>query len=155
MMSKTVAASELTIFWKGEEMSGFPCYAIEVDVPEANLVFPQDLWPNGTEVKGTVLRGDWWRVFLFDVKIVVWPENWLRVIEQTLTSLVQQGSKISWVGLGDLFAEPPDLFDPASMEQGVLVALSSRTGFLSHPHPDGTIDPLTNDDLLTLRSIVM
>ncbi len=142
----------LTVFWDGEESAGLTFY---VDCPRSNIVDPTLSiieWSSGTEVRKSRLLGESWSVYVFDVKVHVWPKNWLHSVERTLADLTRQTNSVAWCGLEGCFSDPPDLLDPAVMREGVYAAYSVRTGFYCHTDIDREFESLTHDELLALRA---
>ncbi|HVX46630.1 MAG TPA: hypothetical protein VHC49_22245 [Mycobacteriales bacterium] len=49
------------------------------------------------------------------------------------------------------FCDPPDLFSPECMSEGILAALTSAGEFVGSVDPDAPLNPLTDEQMLRLR----
>lgn len=95
-----------------------------------------------------------WRVIVWDVPITEWPESdaWTIAVRSTFDSLLAAGCVVAWIGREGYFCDPPDLFLPSCMSEGV-VAAATVGGFFSCPVvPDKPLKYLTDEELLEIRS---
>ncbi len=68
-----------------------------------------------------------------------------------LDRLLEAGYEVAWFATEGDFVDPPALFDPAVMGQGVYAAASRETGFISRDTGEGDLRVLTGADLARLR----
>lgn len=111
----------LGIFWNGEEVTGILVYGLwagDIVTPPA---FPSAMWPADTEVRARRLWGEGWTVWLWEIRIWSWPpdDRWRAVIRGTLEVALLAGADIAWCAVEGCFADPPALFDLATMAEGV------------------------------------
>lgn len=131
-MTRQLTETSLGIFWNGEEVDGITVYGFfrgeKVDAPELDEV----IWNENIEVKTSKLFGDKWTVWVWDIRICGWPDtaNWFHVVKATLKEMLSHGAVVSWAGLEGFFVEPPDLFDPQYMSDGVWAVLSESEEFI-------------------------
>jgi hypothetical protein len=111
----------LGVFWDGEEVEGALFYVLWAGEILTPPTFPLGLWPSATEVRPRRLWGDGWTVWLWEVRIRSWPaeDEWQGLINRTLGELLSAGAAISWCAVEGCFVDPPNLFDPTTMSDGV------------------------------------
>lgn len=144
----------LSVFDQGEEVDGFILYAL-VDPkvqPPASPDFPVDLdWT----ARGFKLHGNGWAVYGWDVVVHAWPspDRFDEAASSLLSSLVDQGSSVAWIGTeGAPFADPPNLFSPSWMSGGVLRATTSDGQAFGRLRLDEPPSPVADADLDALRT---
>jgi hypothetical protein len=147
------AREVLTVIWQGEEIPGLTFYGLRRPGDERRPEFPTEAWAGCAEPRSSRLFGDRWEVLVWDVKLRCWPapEEFPELVRRTLEALRVAGCKVAWVGREGYFADPPDLFLPDSMSEGVLAALSDETGFQMAVALDQPLRSLPDDELLALR----
>jgi hypothetical protein len=150
-MKNTLTRDLLKIFWHGEEGSGLTIYAYATQ-PDSPPSFPLDLWPKDALFKTSKLFGDGWLVWVWDLRVDVWPIEWKETLRLTLVGLCVSGTPVVWCGLEGCFADPPDLLSPAAMANCVYAASSSATGFICHTDIDKTFVALHEQELHALKS---
>lgn len=153
-MSDPVAKDVLTIFRAGEELPGLTFYGLTSFDDWREAPFPSAYWPGLAEGETSALHGDSWRVVVWDVALSDWPreEPWVNAVRSTLKALLDAGCVVTWLGRPGCFCDPPDLFLPSCMSEGVLAA-ATDDGFFDCPvRPDRPLDYLTDEQLLELRS---
>lgn len=132
--------------------SGLSFYAL---LPRSSPqpAFPDDVWPDNLGIHSFVLHDGSWQVVNWDLVIVVWPrgQTWKRVVHKTLSRLIEQGSRVAWIGDGFTFSDPPYLFDPRHMSGGVLASMTAQGDFLCPLDPYEPLRTLTDEELLGLR----
>ena len=117
------------IFWDGEEVDGALFYGLWAGERRPSPSFPLGLWPPTTEVRSRRLWGDGWTVWMWELRIRVWPtaNEWQTVVNRSLEEVVSSGAGVSWCAVEGCFVDPPALFDPDAMSEGVW-ACRSRGG---------------------------
>ena len=68
-----------------------------------------------------------------------------------LGRLLDAGYEVAWFAVEGDFADPPALFDPEMMGEGVYAAASRETGFICRDDGEGDLKALTDADLSRLR----
>ena len=151
-MNDAVTRDVLQILCNGNEVPGLTVYAYRRRQMGAQPAFPLELWPAETGVKPSKLSGEEWLVWVWDVKVERWPDQWMEVVRSSLSRLAEMGGLVVWCGLEGYFADPPDLLSPSAMEGGVYAAFSETTGFICHVDIDSRFQPISNDEMLALRT---
>jgi hypothetical protein len=152
-MSTAATRNSLGIFWNGEESGGISAYGFWPRDIERGPAFPAEVWPPDTEWKETRLWGESWTVWLWDIRIRSWPkiDSWSITVENTLDVLLGAGAIVAWCGVEGCFVDPPDLFDPSEMAEGVW-ACASRGGVRQRPSPlEGRLEYLSKTQLSALH----
>lgn len=131
----------LGIFWDGEEVEGALFYGLWVGDILSPTTFPFGLWPSDTEVRPRRLWGEGWTVWLWEVRIRSWPSEgqWKEIICGTLEALLSAGARISWCAVEGCFVDPPNLFDPIAMSDGVWSCRSKGGTSVAAPALEGTL----------------
>lgn len=153
MTHLSTTRESLGIFWQGEEADGFTVYGYW---PRGGVTQPAlDLgaWPS---VESSVFRlvGDDWTVWAWDVHIHSWPaaDRWRSLVVGTLDQLVNAGATVAWCAVEGAFADPPSLFDPKHMSDGVWTArIDGPGGVFEPPGLDEPFAKLTDEQLIRLR----
>lgn len=155
MTTHSFTRDALGIFWDGEEVPGITLYGLWPNVvkPEEPR-FPEDAWPSETEWRASWLFGLGWWVHIWDIRIAVWPTSaaWMDVVCTALQALRAGGATVAWGGLEGRFADPPSLFDPAEMSEGVWIAVDVEGNTYGPPHLDAPFTTVSDATLLLLRS---
>jgi hypothetical protein len=149
------ARESMVVFWDGEESPGFLAYGLSRPGPWNGGPFPVDLWPKDTEAEPWVLYGDRWQVFLWTVRLPAFPSNrpWTEAAHKSLEWIINGGCKVAWLGAEGLpFCDPPSLFSPTEMQNGVIAALRSSGEFLCPLDPDEPMRFLTDAEMAQLRT---
>lgn len=146
----------LSIYWDSNlgEVEGQTFYLYSDNIHYQLPEFPFNLWPKSTETKSHKLFGDNWIVWLWDVKFSDIPNNWKDLTKKTLTFFFEKNSIISWCGLDGYFVDPPDLFDPNLMSNGIYAAIGSDGVFICHSDLDDKFEALTDHELLILHKMI-
>jgi hypothetical protein len=146
----------LNIYWDSNlgEISGQTFYLYSNDINYSLPKFPFELWPKLTEAKSHKLFGENWVIWLWDVKFSEIPNNWKKITEDTLRFFFEKNSIISWCGLGGYFIDPPDLFDPKEMSNGVYAVVDANGVFICHSDLDSKYEALTDNELLMLHNVI-
>lgn len=146
----------LGIYWNSTfgDVDGQTFYLFSKSLDYISPEFPTFLWPEKTESKKHKLFGDDWVIWLWDVKFSTPPEEWKKVTKDTLSYFIKYNAKISWCGLDGYFSEPPELFDPNEMSGGVYAALTPDDLFICHTDLHTEYRPLTDDELIFLKSLI-
>jgi hypothetical protein len=125
---------------------------------EPPVSFPSDEWPVGTDFHDWWLRNDdnspkRWRVLVRSVRVRRWPSpsDWQLVIRNTLHFLTISGAGVAWCATEGDFVDPPDLFDPNQMGDGVWAVLSQKTDFACAANIDPEFDTVANTTLELLH----
>ena len=120
-MIEQLTENSLGIFWDGEEVDGITVYGFFKDINAERPIMPNDIWGHNCEVKASQLFGEDWVVWLWDIRIDKWPSQaeWIQTIKTTLEEMLNHGAIVSWAGLEGFFVEPPDIFAPEFMGDGV------------------------------------
>ena len=153
MKNVSLTRDSLGIFWQGNEVDGFTFYGYWAipGVPEPQIDF--DAWPN-TQTKASKLVGDRWTVWLWDVRVQVWPDAavWRDAVMGLLEQVLSGGAAVAWCGIEGAFADPPSLFTPEAMSEGVWAARTSHGDTFNPPDLRESFKTLTIADLSKLRS---
>lgn len=147
-MKQIISARDLHVIWEGEECPGISFYALRQDLNQ-EPTFPIDLWNELFAHKHLLLFGEGWKVDLWDCRVNLSKAPWQDLCEQTLEVLVRNGSRVAWIGLGELFVDPPELFNPVFMSGGVMIAVA-RSGLKFLKRKGGGFEPLTDDEMILL-----
>ncbi len=147
------AREVLSVFWEGEEVPGLTFYGLRAPTSDALPEFPADEWDGRADCRSWRLHGEAWEVVVWTVRVDRWPgrDEFGFLTERTMHALREAGCVVSWVGREGFFTDPPGLFLPESMSQGVLAALSGATGFRTALDLDQPLRFLLDDELLELR----
>lgn len=148
----------LGVFWHFEdgqqEMDGLLIYGYWPKKPDVYPRFPLGLWPKGTEWKNyeyvSADTGRPQRVNEWTVKIARWPrpEDWKKLIRQTLRAHIDGGATIAWCGLEGGYAEPPELFE----DKAFVWAILNKSGrFCCESELDGEFRLLTKEQKAAFR----
>jgi len=144
----------LTIFSGGEEVSGLLFYGLRQRGRPTSAIFPSKAWPPNTRVSDFMLYGNNWEVLMWEVEVSEWPRSgqWTNALQETFSTLLQDGAVVSWIGIEGYFCDPPDLFRPECMSRGVLAAMTADGSMIGQIHPDQPLARLSDADLEYLRS---
>jgi RHS repeat-associated protein len=144
----------LRVYWQGELTDGVLLYGLRAAATgRAGLV--EAPWPPGTEATDPwLLHGPGWCVDVWTVRVVQWPapDRWRSTIEASLRRVVESGYVVAWFSTEGDFVDPPQLFDPRYMGDGMYAACSTATGFLMRDRTGPRLEMLTGQDLLELRA---
>lgn len=153
--SVTPTEDALSVFWEGRFDPGVIAYGLRPEGRGGIPLFPSATWPEGTEHKTSALRNDRWEVWVWDVRVLRWPEpsQWPDVLNRTLQKLGAAGAIVAWCGLEGHFVDPPDLFKPSCMSGSVYAALSELTGFVCRAQLGAELQTLDDSELLQLRAV--
>ena len=151
-VSKT--RDSLGIFWEGEEVDGLTAYGFwprEVAVPPES---PTDLWPPDATIGPWKLWGERWTVWLWDVRVRSWPvaSEWVRVVSSTLETLRAAGADVAWCGVEGCFVDPPALFDPMRMANGVWACRTAGGLVFAPPALESEMRYLGYDELARVHA---
>ena len=152
-MSSPLAVEDLYIFWRGEEAPGFTVYAFYKDKATCQLPDVRGIGST-VETEQFELSGSGWHVCGWDVHVLGWGAEWLPSIRKLLANLVKERAVIAWIGLNEQFADPPDLFSPSCMSNGVLLATTKTSEFVNLAG-DSRLDPVTDSQLAELNMFVV
>ena len=121
----------LGIYWDGEEVDGVTIYGLFLGLRSDYPVPPSDVWPKSCEFSTGKLFGDEWTVFIWDVRIKIWPDRdkWISTVRNTLEKMIAHGAFIAWCGLDGSFVDPPDLFKSEFMSGGVWAVCTNENLF--------------------------
>lgn len=145
----------LRVYWKGEEVVGALVYGLR----HQGMRPPVDAsaaWPEGTECGSpSRLHGECWEIDLWTIRPPRIPtgNEWVSLLQRTLEGLAEAGYVVGWFAPEGDFVDPPDLFDPEMMGEGIYAAFSRPTGFLCRDAGVGGLRPLASEDLANLRSV--
>lgn len=155
-MERTPTTSDsLGIFWEGEEVDGVTIYGYWTgSKPEPPRIELSE-WP-AAEAKPSRLGGRGWTVWLWDIRILEWPEppDWREAVQGLLRQVINAGADVAWCGLEGMFVEPPGLFDPHEMSGGVWAAADKAGHTFGPPALDGSFLPLNDEQLSILERSV-
>lgn len=151
----------LGIFWNAGdghvETDGLLIYGYWPEKPSLYPRFPLGLWPKGTEWSSLeyvpIEEGETWRVNQWEVKIEQWPkpEEWQDLLKKTLQVNIEGGATVAFCGILGHFADPPALFDPKHMPDGVWAALDKTGRFLCTAELDERIKFFSDEQMADLR----
>lgn len=121
----------LGIYWNGEEVDGVTIYGLFLGQRPDCPVPPSEVWPKSCEFSTGKLFGDDWTVFIWDVRIKMWPDRnkWISTVKNTLEKMIARGAFIAWCGLEGSFVDPPDLFKSEFMSGGVWAVCTNENFF--------------------------
>jgi len=143
----------LTVYWQGQEEPGLLLYGLRR--PDRRpQVDGAELVPEATEVSNPwLLSGEGWAVDLWTIRDPRLPagSQWCATLERVLGRLLDAGYEVAWFAVEGDFADPPALFDPEMMGEGVYAAASRETGFICRDDGEGDLKALTDADLSRLR----
>lgn len=144
----------LGIFWDGEEVDGVTFYSICDPSICCLAEFPLEIWPEGTEVRPSLLSGDGWLVHLWDVRVPDWRTVmcWKELVGRTLGSVLVDGCSVAWLALEECFVDPPDLFLPEFMSGGVLAVVTQQGFSVAPADLDEPLTALSDQEMLIVRS---
>ncbi|WP_159803243.1 hypothetical protein [Arthrobacter zhaoguopingii] len=145
----------LTIFVDGEEVPGLIVYGLAAPSLDAVSGFPSEAWIASPSPEHFVLHGEGWKVFLWEVPIIIWPTGaaFQTAVRQTLQAMIDNGCRVAWIGAeGVPFCNPPALFDPECMSDGVLAWMTDTGHFDCPLDPDKPISPVAAEILCQLRT---
>jgi hypothetical protein len=156
VMKPDLTENSLGIFWDGDEVAGITAYGYWKVKISTQPLFPKDLWPPSTLFKTSYLRGEDWKVCVWDIRIFDWPspQDWENTLKGTLAAMIEAGARVAWCGLEGLFADPPSLFDPNEMSGGVYAVLTKEYGFQCSAHLGQPFQALPDEILLKLRTLL-
>ena len=109
------------------------------------------LLPTTIRCRG-VRGGPGWEVEIWTFRLSSLPGTaaWRDPIGMTLSRLLAAGCGAAWLAAQEDFVDPPDLFDPSCMGEGVYAGLSEATGLLFHDAKD-SFETLSDDELSELK----
>lgn len=154
-MTARLVRDALTVFVGGDEEPGLIAYGLSEPEAWRDVDFPADAWLAQPEPEVFELHGDNWRVYAWEVPIVIWPtgSDFQIAVNRTLDALIRGGCRVAWIGAeGVPFCDPPGLFDPECMSGGVLAWMTDDGRFDCPLDPDRVLDPVSDDELLRLRA---
>lgn len=145
----------LGIYWNSilGEVDGQTFYSYSNDVNYSPPEFPSMIWSN-VESKSQKIFGDDWVVWLWDVKFNDHPNGWFDKTEKTLLYFIENQSVVSWCGLDGCFSEPPGLFDPNEMSEGVYAAMGKDKNFICHTDFNDEYKNIKIEDLMKLKGML-
>ncbi|MEI7352598.1 hypothetical protein WCU98_22725 [Pectobacterium parmentieri] len=145
----------LGVYWNSMigDVNGQTFYSYSNDVNYFPPEFPSTIW-HDVELKSQRITGDDWVVWLWDVKFNAHPHDWLDKTEKTLLYFIENLSVVSWCGLDGCFSEPPGLFDPNEMSEGIYAAIGSDKIFIFHTDFDDEYKNLEREDLIKLKEML-
>jgi hypothetical protein len=149
----------LGIFWQVAELAGFE----ELDGFTVYAYWPRGLvpppaldlgrWPK-VESRVHRLFGEDWTVWQWDIRVHSWPAAalWRSLVLGTLDQLLDAGAAVAWCAVEGAFADPPALFEPRHMSDGVWAARIKDQGGVFQPSGlDEPFETLTDEQLARLR----
>ena len=94
-----------------------------------------------------------WAVDLWTIRDPRLPAGaeWRTTLARVLGRLLDAGYEVAWFAVEGDFADPPALFDPDMMGEGVYAAASGKTGFICRDDGEGDLKALGHADLSRLR----
>lgn len=149
---------QLEVIWTfpdGHEfIPGLNFYCLRPRGIKERCAFPSKYWGGDVNVQDSLLFGEQWEVPRWEVRVMNPPTDGdlVRRVRWTLESLCSKDCLVAWAGDGHTFSDPPVLFLPSAMSNGVLAAYSESLGFKLDIPPDGPINALSDEDLLVLRA---
>lgn len=159
MIDRPTTRQCLGILWQSEdqdgveEQDGFTVYGYWprglVPPPALNLA----AWPK-VESRTFRLFGEDWTVWAHDIRVHSWPAAalWRSLVLGILNQLLDAGAAVAWCGVEGAFADPPALFDPRRMPDGVWAArMSGHESGFQPPGLDEPFEKLTDEQLAMLR----
>ena len=90
-MTRQITEMSLGIFWNGEEVEGITVYGFFRGRKTSAPALDEAIWDGNIEIKTSKLFDDMWTIWLWDIRIHIWPNktNWFDVVKATLqTNLV-------------------------------------------------------------------
>lgn len=146
----------LCIHHMGEETPGLAFYSLR-EPDGVDVEFPSEMVPYVDAVQRFTLHGPGWRVFRWEVAIDAWAAGSVLVpaLIAVLNRLNDHAGRVSWIGDGLLFCDPPELFSPSCMSGGVLLAVDDMGRVYGHLDPDEPIEPLDDATMLELRRVAV
>lgn len=120
--------SAFQVFVDGEIVPGLMFYGLDRPDNPHDVVFPRHLWRGLSPIKMFVLGGERWRVHLWEIALEVVENSaaFGQIIDATLESLLSVGCAVAWVGVEGNFCDPPNLFSPDCMSNGVFALQTPR-----------------------------
>jgi hypothetical protein len=152
LKNKTI--DSLGIIWKGDEVDGILVYGLWYSsIPASAPEFDVRLWPSKVEWKPWKLFGEDWCIWMLEIAVKGWPnpEDWNQTIYNILRSMKKHGAIIAWMGIEGHFADPPSLFHPDEMSEGVWAAIGKDDTFYPPPALDELFQTFSDEILLKLR----
>lgn len=151
-MDHSTTRQSLGVFWQGEEVDGFTLYSYWHGDSAPEPALDLRAWQN-VESRAFRLAGEHWTVWAWDVRLHSWPAatHWRNLVLGTLDQLVTAGATVAWCGLEGAFADPPALFDPRRMSNGVWAARFDGQGVFEPPGLDEPFAKITDEQLVILR----
>lgn len=145
----------LSIYWNSTlgEVEGQTFYSYSNDVNYSLPIFPAMIWGN-VEFKSQKIFGDDWVVWLWDVKFNEYQNEWLNKTEKTLLYFIENKAVVSWCGVDGCFSEPPGLFDPGEMSEGIYAAMGNDKKFICHVNFNDEYNNLEIEELIKLNSML-
>ena len=155
-MKRPATSESLGIFWHGDEVDGFLIYGYWEGAHQDEPGFSVADWPPKTEFKSHKLWGPGWTVWMWNVRVPVWPaaREWPGLVERMLRELVEQGALIAWGGIEGMFVDPPSLLDPAEMSGGVWAAMTKDVGMVGPPGLHQPFDVLDDSHLVRFHELI-
>lgn len=159
----SITKQNLQVVWRGSDIvPGCLCYGFWQGTEEPGVEFPANDWPGGTQTADWWLRGDPkasapWRVLVRTVRVHSWPQadHWHATVQSTLQAFRNAGAGVAWCGLEGDFVDPPDLFDPKQMGEGVWAVLEPSIGFVCAAPIDADFAPVPQKILERLHHTVL
>jgi hypothetical protein len=154
--SVTQWSPEIEINLRGEPTAGLVVFALRPASRLRQRELSGTLTAFGCESRpGHVLHGETWEGVVWDLPVREWPtsaEDFYDQLGALLERVVASGRfGLAWIAQD--FVEPPELFEPSSMSGRVYGAFSRQTGLLHGPATARGLAPLTDAEMLALRSI--
>ncbi len=145
------------VYYQGEETPGLAFYSLCCAKDGPAPPFPSAMLPHVAAVTHFTLWGPGWRVFKWEVAIDAWAAGPVLApaLIAVLDRLNDHPGRVSWIGDGFLFCDPPELFSPSCMSGGVLLAVDGRGQVYGHFDPDEPMQPLDDATMLELRRVAV
>ena len=143
----------LRVYWRGEEETGVLLYGLRSPSDET-AVIDLGAWGVGAvSDEPWLLHGPGWEVDVWTIRLDALPtgDRWADTLAATLDQLIGAGYQVAWFATEGDFVDPPHLFDPSVMGEGVYAASSHRTGFLTRDVGGTQLQPLADAQLTELH----
>jgi hypothetical protein len=143
----------LRVYWRGEETTGLLLYGLR-SPSTVKVVIEFGAWGDGAvSDEPWLLHGPGWQVDVWTLRLDALPtrDRWVGNLMATLDQLIEAGYQVAWFATEGDFVDPPHLFDPRVMGEGVYAARSRRTGFLTRDVGGTELQPLDDAQLIELH----
>lgn len=142
------------IQWCGELVSGVTIFGLRSMSESPLSDFVAEDWPMELGHDIGRLFGDHWEVFQVSVRVdleALDQAAFQRMVDASLESLLAQGCRVSWLGTVGAFADPPDLFTPRYMAEGVFALRTKGARTTWNLSDTGVVLSLPDEELLGAR----